>query len=286
MLSGALIARGLAAALSLAPRAGRSVPAARPEPSTAARPLEVVFYEGPGLSRTGFAPALAAVAADPRLRARVVPAAAFAADGALDGADVVVFMGGSGSRQGRAIGPEGRAAVRRFVAAGGGYIGVCAGSYLALQGEPEFHKLAIAAGRNASGDAWKRGEAALRVDVSGHPDGDSAPLRLHFANGPVLARVAVPGLPPWVELAHWAEGRGLPQHGTAAAEMPGTPAIVATSYGAGRLLLWSPNPALGGDDAHPELFLAGIRWAATPGPVANELRWTDVFAGEPTPDRR
>ncbi|MCH2149974.1 MAG: succinylglutamate desuccinylase/aspartoacylase family protein, partial [Phycisphaerales bacterium] len=52
--------------------------------------------------------------------------------GCLDQFDVVVFPGGSGSGQGKAIGERGREAVRSFVDGGGAYIGVCAGAYLAL----------------------------------------------------------------------------------------------------------------------------------------------------------
>ncbi|MBN1591576.1 MAG: succinylglutamate desuccinylase/aspartoacylase family protein, partial [Pirellulales bacterium] len=40
--------------------------------------------------------------------------------------DVVIFPGGSGSRQAKAIGSEGRQAVARFVERGGGYLGICA----------------------------------------------------------------------------------------------------------------------------------------------------------------
>ena len=51
--------------------------------------------------------------------------------GVLDQFDVVVFPGGSGSKQAQALGPEGRRAVQQFVHGGGGYVGICAGAYLA-----------------------------------------------------------------------------------------------------------------------------------------------------------
>lgn len=47
----------------------------------------------------------------------------------LSGYDVVIFTGGSGSAQANSIGLLGREQVRRFVEAGGGYIGICAGAY-------------------------------------------------------------------------------------------------------------------------------------------------------------
>ena len=54
--------------------------------------------------------------------------------GKLTGFDVVMFTGGSGSKQAEAIGEDGRAKVKEFVEAGGGYIGICAGAYLACSG--------------------------------------------------------------------------------------------------------------------------------------------------------
>lgn len=47
--------------------------------------------------------------------------------------DVVVFPGGSGNSQAAAVGVQGLAAIRKFVTAGGAYIGTCGGSYLGLQ---------------------------------------------------------------------------------------------------------------------------------------------------------
>ena len=44
--------------------------------------------------------------------------------------DVLLFPGGSGSRQGKSLGDTGRAAVRQFIAGGRGCIGVCAGAFL------------------------------------------------------------------------------------------------------------------------------------------------------------
>ncbi|MDB4555590.1 ATP-binding protein, partial [bacterium] len=44
--------------------------------------------------------------------------------------DVLIFPGGSGSAQGKAIGAKGREVIRDYVQSGGGVIGICAGAYL------------------------------------------------------------------------------------------------------------------------------------------------------------
>jgi hypothetical protein len=49
--------------------------------------------------------------------------------------DVVLFPGGMSTTESGAIGPTGLAAVKAFVAAGGGYVGTCAGAYLAITAE-------------------------------------------------------------------------------------------------------------------------------------------------------
>lgn len=47
--------------------------------------------------------------------------------------DAVLFPGGGGGEEASALGAAGQAAVRSFVSAGGGYVGICAGAFLAMQ---------------------------------------------------------------------------------------------------------------------------------------------------------
>ena len=52
-------------------------------------------------------------------------------DGVLDQFDMVIFPGGSGSKQAAALEEEGQEVVKQFVEDGGGYMGICAGAFLA-----------------------------------------------------------------------------------------------------------------------------------------------------------
>jgi hypothetical protein len=169
------------------------------------------------------------------------------------------------------LGEDGRARVRAFVARGGGYVGICAGAYMALQGRAEFYKLALVAGRHATGDAWIRGIAPLPV----RPEGGGAPFPLHYANGPLIAPQPVEGLAPLHTLATFEGEVALPAQGTHPGEMRGAPAIVATSHGRGRVLLFSPNPTL--DPARPELLVAALRWVAAGGAVPESMSFGTVF---------
>jgi hypothetical protein len=242
--------------------------------ATDAGPIPVAVYRGRGLAEDGLRAALAALRGDDEFDVREVPPVAIR-HGALDDRRVVFFSGGIGSVQGGELDVEGRRVVREFVRAGGGYVGICAGAYLAIQGPPQYHHLAIVAARNWSEDAWKRGTAMLQVD----PAGGGEPLRLFYANGPVFRRDDREDLPPWVSLATYVDDQFCESCGTHAGELPGTPAILAASYGAGRIVLFSPNPTLakGGEPAHPELFLAAVRWVSTPGPIPGDLSFADVF---------
>ena len=104
------------------------------------------------------------------------------------------------------------------------------------------------------------------------------PFKLFYANGPIFTRVPTDGLAPYQGLADYVGEIYNVSKGTGPSEMPGTPAIVASAYGSGRVLLFSPNPVLGGAGVvHTELMLSGLRWVATRGAVADGLRFTDVF---------
>lgn len=52
--------------------------------------------------------------------------------GGLANFDVIVFPGGSSARQAQILNKSGRDAVRTFIASGGGFVGFCAGAFLAL----------------------------------------------------------------------------------------------------------------------------------------------------------
>lgn len=241
--------------------------------ASAQRPalITVAVLEAPGVGADALATAIATIDATPGMRARRVTPDEVRG-GALAGAQAALFTGGRGSVQGQMLGEDGRERVRAFVRGGGGYVGICAGAYMALQGEPEFHKIAIVAGRHATGDAWIRGIAPLRVT----PGDGSPPLAMHYANGPLIGPEAVAGLSPFVVLATFDEEIQSEANGTHAGEMRGMPAALAAGYGEGRIVLFSPNPTL--EPSHPELLVGALRFVAQRRAIGEGTRWRDVFA--------
>jgi glutamine amidotransferase-like uncharacterized protein len=217
--------------------------------------VPIAVLDAPGVGRDALSTAIGAIESSTHLGARVVTPAMVRA-GALSASRALIVTGGRGSRQGRALGEDGREAIRRFVREGGGYVGICAGSYLAMQvpegSTEESFKAAFVAAAHATGDAWQRGIAPIAIAA---PDG-SARETLHYANGPLFRAVDVEGLPTVRVLARFEGEVFSARGGTAAGQMRGAPALIATSYGRGEIVLFSPNPTL--EPARPSLLVRAL----------------------------
>lgn len=178
--------------------------------------------------------------------------------GVLAQFDVLFSPGGSGSAQARELGKKGRDAVRKFVNAGGGYVGICAGAYLASRSRTRPY-LGIL---NASISDFDRGRDVVKVELTdrgqkllGRPE---QTLDINYHNGPIWG----PGSkfsPACDVLARFCT-EVLPTNRTTLVTMAGTPAMLAGHYGKGRVLCSSPHP-----EAMPDLdesFRRMLRWAA------------------------
>jgi len=183
--------------------------------------------------------------------------------------DAVVFPGGSGSKQARAIGTEGRQAVQRFVKAGGGYIGICAGAYLCSAHYDWSLHLVDTACFNKTVDIpgvgkksmWYRGSATtlpMELTEQGKAIFGDVPMRVQvrYHNGPIVSPKGKPNLPTYLPLAHFRgeQVRYEPQRGT----LVDTPAIVASRFGKGRVIAISPHPE-STPTLHP-IITGALRW--------------------------
>lgn len=169
----------------------------------------------------------------------------------LEQFDVVVFPGGSGSKQGKAIGEDGRENLRQFVRDGGGVLGICAGAYLCtshydwslqLMNASVFNQSMEVPGKGRK-SMWFRGPST-KVDVELTVRG-AAVLGLagtqsvRYQNGPILSPGENPSLPEFETWAFFRSENGIyeAQKNT----MVGTPAIVTAEYGQGRVIAISPH---------------------------------------------
>ena len=170
---------------------------------------------------------------------------------------VVIFPGGTGGTQGKTLGREGRAAVKKFVADGGTFVGICAGCYLASTGYD--WSLDLLPAKVIDKANWERGKGTLPLEITaagrewfGRTD---ERVRSLYCNGPVLEEMDAPE--KLVVLARYLGELVRPQ--AQKGVMLGTPAVVAARYGKGWAIGVSPHPEQ--TEGLRDLVPSAIRWA-------------------------
>ncbi|QDU16845.1 hypothetical protein CA11_46810 [Gimesia maris] len=181
-------------------------------------------------------------------------------DGQLKNFDVVIMPGGSGSGQAKALKPEGRAAVRTFVKNGGGYVGICAGAYLASS--HYSWSLDIINARVWDRAHWKRGKSNVTIQLT--PAGSEvlgktkSKYNIYYSNGPLLVPDNQPDLPGYQVLASFESE--VANNGAPAEAMTGTHAIIRSKFGSGRVICFSPHAET--KNGPHSLIAIGVYWAA------------------------
>lgn len=209
-------------------------------PPDQARALKVAIYAGTGASSAGVEHVKKAVASLPGGQAVVIPPEKM---GTVDltGFDVVVFGGGGARSQAGAVGEAGLSNVREFVRNGGGYVGICAGAYLACTGFD--WSLGILNARTVS-SRWKRGTAYLDMEVTegGRPllGPVKEVFKVRYNNGPVIQPDKREDLPAYTPVALFRSE--VAENGSPAGVMVHSPAAATTTFGKGRVFVSSPHP--------------------------------------------
>lgn len=211
------------------------------EPPRPSKTLRVAIYDGPGSGDGGIENVSDRAAQLPGARiTRLTPSDVGSVDLKAN-FDVIIFSGGSGSGQAKAIGEEGRAAVREFVRDGGGYVGVCAGAYLACS---NFEwGLGILNARTISGK-WRRGRAFLELspESAGEPifGKVAEPFKVRYANGPVIKPMGRDDIPPYTTVFTFKTETA--ENDTPQGIQIGSPAMAVSTFGKGRVFISSPHP--------------------------------------------
>ena len=183
-------------------------------------------------------------------------------EGALDGADMVVHSGGSGESQFFGLGEKGVAAERAFVQKGGLYHGTCAGAFLVLEetrrkrnqmvpfkpDDPERYR----GGAKVELDFTEAGRAAL---------GLKEPRMVNYRGGPAM----IPGKPvEGADMQVFAYYGGkmekIEKPEADVRGMAGKAAIVAGTFGKGRVFICGPHPE--GGRHTQDIFYKGLEWLA------------------------
>ena len=180
--------------------------------------------------------------------------------GGLAGFDVLVMPGGSGSKQSQMLKESGRNAVREFVDQGGGYVGICAGSYLASS--HYSWSLDLINTKVWDRAHWARGTGMVKLELT--PVGkqaldlESSTQSVYYGQGPLLVPGDDPDLPAYEVLAKYRTE--IVANGAIEGVMRDTHAIVRSSFGEGRVVCFSPHPERAGGPY--QMIIRGVRWAA------------------------
>ena len=160
--------------------------------------------------------------------------------GALTNYDVVIFGGGSGSKEAESLGEAGRDEVQKFVGNGGGYVGICAGAYLATANYPWSLKIINA--RTLS-PKWQRGRAVLKMELTPSGAGilgGETNVDVVYHQGPVVGPASATNLPPYETLAYFRTE--VASNDTPKGIMINSPAIFAGQFKSGKVICISPHP--------------------------------------------
>ncbi len=174
--------------------------------------------------------------------------------------DVLICPGGSGSKQSQNLDEPGRRAIQDFVKKGGGYVGFCAGAYLASS--HYAWSLALLNAKVVDSAHWARGmgEVTLKLTHEGRRllGATNEIVTCYYAQGPLLARDNKTNLPPYQLLATF--NSEMAKKGAPTGVMIGTTAIATGLYGKGRVLCFSPHPER--TKGLEDFVRRAARWAA------------------------
>ncbi len=222
------------------------------------RPMKVGVYAGPGSPQSSTDAVLNVLKPFPEMDAVVVTAGEMGTLN-LGAFDVLVFPGGSGSGQSKAIGEAGMRNVREFVKNGGGYVGICAGAYLACS---NFSWGLGILNAGTVSNKWRRGQGIVDVEMTGgSPEilgAVKGVFKVRYNNGPILKPGDRTDLPAYTPLVLFRTEMAL--NGTPAGVMVNTPAQAVSTYGKGRVFVSSPHPE--GTPGLENLIPRGVIWAA------------------------
>lgn len=180
--------------------------------------------------------------------------------GTLKGFDVVLLPGGSGSKEAAALEESGRKEIKSFVERGGGYLGICAGAYLA-SADYDW-SLHILDAKVLDRAHWARGVGDVEVSLTTAGQkllgakGDRETIL--YWQGPLLAPAGKDEIPDFESLGTFATE--IAKNGAPTGVMIGTTAIARGSFGEGRVFCFSPHPER--TEAVQGQVLKAIQWAA------------------------
>jgi glutamine amidotransferase-like uncharacterized protein len=231
-------------------------------PAARAGMIRVAVYDGPGAQNgIGRGPAWlrARLARDPGMHPELVGPNEIL-NGVLDQADVLVIGGGKATPQSEGLGKEGRERVVKFVKNGGGFVGICAGAYLASNSSGKWNHLELLPVETKGTDLGCKTPLVWSESPAGTARVESADLN----GGPIfnLMEPVSNSVQVWARFQR-NEARNTKSKETVDYALEGTPAVISGLHGKGKVALTSthcerpPSPS--------NIFPDMVRWTASGG---------------------
>lgn len=183
--------------------------------------------------------------------------------GVLNQVDVLVIGGGSATPQHQALGEEGHEAIRKFVSEGGGYYGICAGA-------------CVGAGKFLGPDPKRIYPHVKLIPITYKATDIGKKVMLTWNENPVTAAkeelADLSGGPLFLlpednkNIKVWAVYKEDHKSGDGKRVLPlgGTPAVISSYYGKGRVVLTSTHNERAPTD--PKFFQNAVRWCDSRSP--------------------
>lgn len=176
--------------------------------------------------------------------------------GKLKNFELLVMPGGSSNQQMQSMGEEGVKALQKFVQSGGAYVGICAGFHIALNRPERAQLVPYTYNQKAVGFRGK-----VQIDLSGEGakllDVKPGKRFVQYSRGPIAKETAWPK-GTCRTYARYTSSVG--PLGRAGVSFFNAPALIAGTYGKGRIVASSFHP-----EYMPETYelFAGIIYAAS-----------------------
>lgn len=227
-------------------------------PPEQTRPLKVGIYSGPGAPKSSVDAVIEVLKPFDEVTA-ITLSGDQVGQSELSSYDVLVFPGGTGGGQAKGIGESGLKNVREYVRNGGGYVGICAGAYLACS---NFSWGLGILNAGTVSNKWQRGQAILELEttreaepVLGHVKDN---FKVRYNNGPILKPWNRTDIPAYTTLAVFRTE--VAKYGSPVGVQVNSPSHVIAPFGKGRVFVSSPHPE--GTPGLENLIPRGIFWAA------------------------
>ncbi len=259
MVGKAIVLMAFAAGPAVGRAQDAAVPAAATTVPAAQYPIRVAVYDDKGSPRTP-RDFQRVFGGDPQHFSLTFVTAEQIRSGVLKDFDVVVQGGGGARVQAEELEAKGREQIRAFVAAGGGYLGICAGAYLASADEPFY--LGILNSRVVDRAHWARGRGDVELGFT--PEGQKQTgvpkpkETVMYHQGPLLAPAGRKDLPAYTLVATF--NSEVAQKGAPHGVMQGTTALASGVFGKGRVFVISPHPEQ--TEGQEGMVRGALLWAA------------------------